>query len=354
MLKELISVDYATVLMNICLLVFLFTNDYFELRIRRLFCMSSILLLCLALADSLEFWTASLDHFIPLRTLMSAIGYSVRPLILYLVILLLGNARGKKYHWITIPLVINTIIAFSAFFTDYAYSYTTDNEFVRGPIGYFAFVTSAFYEIVLLVCTVKKYRSVRISECVISVVVTFMFIISTLLETGWKMEGVINTSGSIALTFYYLYLNTQQFKRDSLTNALNRRCFYMDAQKRMGELSALMSIDLNDLKKWNDEYGHDKGDEAIRSLVDCVEEALTSNSFLYRVGGDEFMVLCFNQNADVTEKLKKTIKENMAKTPYKCAIGLAHFEQGDTFEDLCVKADQSMYEDKIAMKGSAR
>ncbi len=54
------------------------------------------------------------------------------------------------------------------------------------------------------------------------------------------------------LHFYYMYLTTQQFKRDPLTRALNRRYFYLDADRRMKSkcLTAVISIDLNDLKRF--------------------------------------------------------------------------------------------------------
>ncbi len=350
MIQDLIEINYASVVILLFFLVFIFTNDYFAQRIRTLFLLADVLLLCLVVVDSIEYWTASLDTLTSLRILMSAIGYSIRPIIIYVVILLLGNAKGKKYAWLSIPLVVNTLIAFSAFFVDYAYSYTMDNQFVRGPLGYFAFVTSGFYEIVLLICTIKLYKSVKISETIISVVVLFTFMIAILLESVWKFEGIINVSGAVALTFYYLYLNTQQFKRDPLTNVLNRRCFYMDAEKHKTNLSAVLSIDLNDLKKWNDEYGHAKGDEAICTIVGCVEAVLPSNCYLYRVGGDEFMLLCFNQEKTIIQQLKNQIKEKASQTPFSCAIGVAYNDEQIDFNKLCSQADKDMYEDKQQMK----
>lgn len=351
MLKELVEMNYAAVASLLCLLVFIMTNNYFQKRIRTLFLVACAFLLCLVFVDSIEYWTASFHTLSPLRIWMSAIGYSIRPAILFMVILLvLGNKWREKLLWLSLPLLLNTMIAFSAPFTDVAYSYTPDNQFVRGPIGYFAFVTSAFYEIVLLVATVKMYRSVKLTETVISVVVIFLFIISTIMEAVWKFEGVINTSGAVAMTFYYIYLNTQQLKRDSLTNALNRRCFYLDAEKNMANLSALMSIDLNDLKKWNDQHGHAKGDEAICTMVQCIEKALLPNCFLYRVGGDEFIILCFNQERAMVEQSFQKIKEKMAGTPFSCAIGVAYRDENSDLNKMCLQADQAMYEDKMRMK----
>ena len=46
-----------------------------------------------------------------------------------------------------------------------------------------------------------------------------------------------------------------------MTKALNRRCFFLDAEKHAASLSAVLSIDVNDLKQWNDGHGHAKGDE---------------------------------------------------------------------------------------------
>ena len=351
MVKEIVMMDYASVVCVLCLIIFILTNHYINKRIRMLFLVACVLSLCLVFVDSVEYWTASFSTMSPLRIWMSAIGYSLRPAIIFLVIMLiLRNKKTKELIWLVLPLILNTLIAFSALFSDVAYSYTADNQFVRGPIGYFAFVTTAFYEILLIACTINIYKSVHISETIISVVVVVIFIISTVLESVWKYDGVINVSGAVALTFYYLYLNTQQFKRDTLTNVLNRRCFFLDGEKNESNLSALMSIDLNDLKKWNDEYGHVKGDEALCTMVDCIEKSIPSNCYLYRVGGDEFMVLCFNQKKLIVEQFLKKIKENMAGTPFSCAIGVAYKDVNNDFNKMCLKADKAMYEDKKIMK----
>ena len=268
MFHQLIQFNYATIVLIFCLLIFIVTNDYFDKKVRILFLTSSLMIVCLVLADSIEYWTSTLAVPTKLRIWMSAIGYSLRPTVIFVVILLLLRKQNmKKLLWLMAPLFINMLLAFSSLFSNIAYSYSPRNEFVRGPLGYFAFVTSGSYAIVLLVCTVKLYKFIHISGTAISVVVVLTFIVSTAMESVWKYDGVINTTGAIALVFYYLYLNTQQFKRDPMTHTLNRRCFYLDAEKNSAALSAVLSIDLNNLKKLSDEDGHAKGDEAICSLV---------------------------------------------------------------------------------------
>ena len=98
MIKELIQMNYASLIIMVSLFVFILTNDYFVQRIRVLFLISCGLFLLLMAADSVEYWCASLKTFTPLRTLMSAIGYSLRPLIIYVVILLLRREKSKKTY----------------------------------------------------------------------------------------------------------------------------------------------------------------------------------------------------------------------------------------------------------------
>lgn len=351
MLKQLILMNYATVILIVCLLIFILTNNYFDQKVRKLFLTACLLVLCLVVVDSVEYWTATLNHPSTLRIWMSAIGYSLRPAIIFVVILLLLRYKTlKQIIWLAVPSVLNTILAFSALFTDIVFSYSFDNQFVRGPLGYFVFITSGFYAIGLLIYTINLCKSVRFSEAIISIAVVCMFGISTAMESLGGYDGVINTTGAVALVFYYLYLNTQQFKKDPMTHVLNRRCFFLDAENNMDHLSAVISIDLNNLKQWNDKYGHAKGDEAICTLARCTQKVLPRNCFLYRTGGDEFMILCFHKKENTINQLPHNIKAEMANTPFSCSIGLAYNNLQEDFNELCSRADNAMYQDKSHMK----
>ncbi len=350
MWKELLMINYATLTMIICLMIFIMTNTYFHKNVRMLFLTACLMTIGLTIVDSVEYWTQSLTYPTTLRIWMSAFGYSLRPAVICIVLQLLSKDR-KRARWLMIPLIFNTVIAFSALFTDIAYSYTADNQFERGPLGYFAYVTCAFYLMMLLYYTVRMYTFFDISETYIAVAVVVMFFIATALEAIHKCEGLINATGAVALVFYYLYLNTQMFMRDTMTNALNRRCFYLDAQKNRLHLGGVISIDLNDLKKWNDEYGHAKGDEAICTLSRCIFKVLPRGCHLYRTGGDEFMVLCFEKNESEVHTLVKAIQEEVKMTPFSCAIGMTYDTDKEVdFQKLCARADKEMYENKFKMK----
>ncbi|MBE5877726.1 MAG: diguanylate cyclase [Lachnospiraceae bacterium] len=351
MLHHLIQINYATVILLSMLLIFIVTNRYFDKRIRRLFITASIVMITIVVADSVEYWTASFAYPTVLRIWMSALGYSLRPAAILLIIILFFQKKKNNWLMLAIPLAVNALLAFSAMFTDIAYSYSETNEFVRGPLGIFAYVTSAWYFIVLLVFTIRSYKAVALTETMISVVVVCVFVLATVLEVGFLYDGLINVTGAIAILFYYLYLNTQQFKRDELTGALNRRCFNLDAERNIGKLSAVISIDLNGLKQINDTQGHAKGDEAISTVASCVQVSLPRGCYLYRVGGDEFMVLCFKKKKDLIEKTVADIRKRMDKTPFACAIGTVYVEGMQyAFEKWVELADAAMYKEKDKMK----
>lgn len=79
---------------------------------------------------------------------------------------------------------------------------------------------------------------------------------------------------------------------------------------------------------------------------------IPKNCFLYRVGGDEFVILCFNQRKADVEQFVKQMKDNISKTPFSCAIGVVHQDGDMDCNAMCLQADKAMYEDKLRMKES--
>ena len=100
------------------------------------------------------------------------------------------------------------------------------------------------------------------------------------------------------------------------------------------------------MKIINDTLGHYEGDKAILTLVELIKEIILKDMCLYRVGGDEFLIVCYNTNKLEIEEFVKKIKERMNETKYSCAIGVAYKEKNLSLNDLTKIADEAMYEDK--------
>lgn len=147
---------------------------------------------------------------------------------------------------------------------------------------------------------------------------------------------------------------------DPLTGVLNRRGFERKASRRLAESAddatgALLFIDLNDFKQINDKYGHEIGDQLLTIASERLRKSLRSCDIIGRPGGDEFVALVPDVDADVADKLAKRLTSALEE-PYligreklQCAasIGLALYpKNANTLTGLLREADQAMYRAK--------
>ena len=148
---------------------------------------------------------------------------------------------------------------------------------------------------------------------------------------------------------------------DSLTGLFNR--FYADAEisrlagSRLRPVSIIV-IDLNNLKKINDEYGHALGDLYIKNAANILKQTFRPEDMIARIGGDEFLVLLplveESTCAQAVERLYEYIKlfNQESETPISLSAGVATVQAGDNLLERIREADQHMYQKKAAFKAS--
>ena len=156
--------------------------------------------------------------------------------------------------------------------------------------------------------------------------------------------------------------------QDPLTGMRNKMAF--DEQSRIlneqieqgrGEFGLAM-IDLNNLKIINDNYGHEKGDITIRKLCETITD-IFAHSPVFRVGGDEFVVVLQGEDYENAEVLLKRFKDTLGDmsrdemlSPWdsvSAAVGYAKYDKTKDLgaESVLARADKEMYACKKAMKG---
>lgn len=212
-------------------------------------------------------------------------------------------------------------------------------------LGYLPFIVAGLY------CAFLIYLLIRRSNKKWMEIVPIIFLSLALLSQlffpfvfGSDFSKIFCSTLGTALFIYYVFEILQQTKKDSLTGLLNRHAYHADICYNPEEITALISIDMNGLKALNDTAGHAAGDEALVTLALCFSRALKARQFGYRVGGDEFVILCRKTSQLDTMKLIKRIESAVDATPYNCAIGYSYCAGGEkTVEEMLKESDAMMY-----------
>lgn len=146
---------------------------------------------------------------------------------------------------------------------------------------------------------------------------------------------------------------------DSLTGVGNRYAFNNEINNIPLNNLSLFSLDINNLKYYNDTFGHACGDTLIREAVKIMNQVF---ELLYRTGGDEFIAIGSRcepaRLAEMKYKLDGLMKEYNRKEPdvlVEIACGYSIFREGDmNYEDILRRADEEMYKDKTELKKESR
>lgn len=140
---------------------------------------------------------------------------------------------------------------------------------------------------------------------------------------------------------------------DEPTGLLNRRAFYEKTQdiiKNKPSSLCLIMFDVNGLKTTNDQYGHLAGNQIIEGAASCISEVFKNNALVFRYGGDEFVVISFdNENVvsskfvDFEHELHMWNKNSLYKLTISYGISVWNPEDELDFEKLITQADKAMY-----------
>lgn len=149
---------------------------------------------------------------------------------------------------------------------------------------------------------------------------------------------------------------------DALTGLYNRAMSY-DAfsaieQKQLNV--ALISFDVNGLKTVNDKYGHDEGDKFLKRVAHLLERSFEDVGTCYRIGGDEFLAIVYEEKFDELQGALNKFTENLKRAseysdyPLSTAYGIAYVTENEerSMHTTAGLADKRMYEMKATCECS--
>ncbi|MCR4821971.1 MAG: GGDEF domain-containing protein [Treponema sp.] len=142
---------------------------------------------------------------------------------------------------------------------------------------------------------------------------------------------------------------------DELTDCYNRRAYNKDILTFIDENKpfAYLSLDLNALKSTNDSLGHEAGDELILAAVKCMSQAFSDIGEIYRIGGDEFVVLIYADEETLKDHCRnfdENLKNWKGKLVKNVSVSydyvLSSEVTGKSIEEIANLADRRMYSKK--------
>jgi diguanylate cyclase (GGDEF)-like protein len=197
----------------------------------------------------------------------------------------------------------------------------------------------------------------------------FLLLGERLSEEGYTADSrdlMTTVAAQLALTEEYTRLEAIA-RKDPLTDVLNRHAFYSLLEKKKSSASLITSgsvalVDLNDLKRINDTFGHATGDYALRQVASAIRSLLRPDDLLFRWGGDEFLVIVFGLDEEVVRHRFSMLDAILGETlstpssdpiPITVAFGVARFGSVASLHAAIDQADKTMYAYKQARKSAA-
>lgn len=328
---------------------------------------------------NLELVTASWDHPTSIRILLSAIGYSIRPLLVYLFIRLLKPKEKSKLRelgWF-IPELIAIVTAFSAFFTKAAYTYDAHNRFHRGVFGYNVLIIIVIYILILAYFVIRSNLLEHSIANKLMLMIIGYIVTSMVLEALFNVRSIGRATMVLSTIFFLFALQINKLKltinhlernemklryiseMDLMTGIKNRGTGERQIQNKMkqGIEGTLCLMDCDGFKKINDTYGHATGDKVLMAIADQMKEVCKEEDVAFRLGGDEF-AFYIAQVCDVEQAesfFKRFFKKiecinlpeiNGNKIQISLGAAFNRADSTDGFEELYKKADEALYQSK--------
>jgi len=186
--------------------------------------------------------------------------------------------------------------------------------------------------------------------------------VSHLIEANEKMQQQLkNAEKKLDDQQEELLNHAIEARTDALTRIYNRRVFDQELDRcrkayvEQSQAAAVMILDVDHFKKFNDTHGHQAGDEVLRRVASCLRNAVTPEQAVCRYGGEEFAIIFPGMSAKQAEQMAEKARDAIdqmrivfegKELHVTASAGLAEFCGEETPADLVKRADQSLYHAK--------
>lgn len=271
-----------------------------------------------------------------------------------------AKSRLREYLIMATPVYVGTAFLIANIFTGIVFTvnnrgiYTNSNGtfIINGIMILYFFAT-------IVISTLQK-NIVGKQPFVPMYIIAIPVIVGIILREVLLSQVSIGILGaSVSLLIFVLSMSNAGVLYDPLTRVFNKEYFsyLMDwgVKNKYARVAGIM-IDINDLKKINDQYGHSAGDDVILRTTELIKGMGLKDSALIRYGGDEFILLVQISDVEMIRDIMLNIKEKLMShemnkdTPYKLSLsmGMTVYIPGENINSFIRRMDEQMYFEKKA------
>lgn len=304
-------------------------------------------------------------------------------LLMVLILIFINHKKWASHIFNGIQFSLASFVGF--FFYDLFYIGEITSLLVNLP-AFIAFSISFYIANVLLLTT---YLSLRSKKAITEVLKIFLdkkaiLIFFTMMALGVIMAVVVQNEGvlgvvvfctimwTLGVSYRSYYRMFDHFRslseKDELTNLYNHRYFQeqLDLTLKTECDLALLLLDIDYFKVYNDTFGHPQGDKLLREISDLLKENIPLDGIACRYGGEEFAIILPNvgtkEAISIAELIRKTIagypfygKEHMPQKKITVSIGISTSpEMASNREQLIMLADQALYKTKHSSRNKVQ
>ena len=347
---SLVLSNYIMIAELLGLWVMLDSNVHLKKRTIRATRIVILLILSEAICWGVERWLREIGYLTAARILLTPTIYLLHPVIM-LGIMEMAEFVDKYRLLLYLPVMISAPFLYTSQWTHLFYWFDDKNLYIAADsvlrfYPYFLFLFYVIFFVGAFTVRYARYGRAERKGILISVIAAS---IGVILHIIFEIDVDYSTLFASLLLIYYLSLYVLTAKEDTLTQLLNRQCYYADTERLKDQVTAAVSVDMNDLKKINDTQGHDAGDKALKTVAACLAKNKLRNKKIYRIGGDEFAIFYLNKTEDEVKKDIGQMREELSGTPYVCAFGYEMVADKD-IEAAMLSADREMYANKAKLK----
>lgn len=286
-----------------------------------------------------------------LTILFSFLGYTLRPLCLFLFILNIDDSlRGKYAFLLGIPLIVNLVIYLLCFvptLREYVvFFYVGDDgalHFGGGVLRFTSHVVAVFYLVYVLYCSFSSLRFKRLSRGIVTLGCVLAITGAVVIESFFDAKGdiyILNTVIAMSVFVYYLHFNVELSQLDETTGLYKKEMFKTKGEKNAPLVSAVMMFKISlDVPHGNSPVIADD-DKVIATVAKVVLKNIGRRMMVFRIDIDRFLLIALQYRKEATDMTYEKLKSSIVIPDYRIDIGYAYRNGKEELSEMILRAER--------------